>query len=97
MIDVTAVSIRVQWIRGFNGGFQQTFTIRYTDVVSGVVKEKSGIEDRVVGSGQMITDDITDGIEPETEYRVLTLWAAFPESLVLNIWISHLISTTPCR
>ena len=70
MIDVTAVSIRVQWIRGFNGGLYQTFTIRYTDVVSGVVKEKSGIEDRVVGSGQMITDDITDGIEPETEYQL---------------------------
>ena len=70
MIDVTAVSIRVQWIRGFNGGFEQTFIIRYTDVVSGVVKEKSGIEDKVVGSGQMITDDITDGIEPETEYQL---------------------------
>ena len=70
MIDVTAVSIRVQWIRGFNGGLKQTFTIRYTDVVRGVVKEKSGIEDKVVGSGQMITDDITDGIEPETEYQL---------------------------
>ncbi|KAK2139235.1 hypothetical protein LSH36_1917g00028 [Paralvinella palmiformis] len=70
VIDVTAVSIRVQWIRGFNGGLDQTFTIRYTDVVSGVVKEKSGIEDRVVGSGQMITDDITDGIEPETKYQL---------------------------
>ncbi|KAK2139284.1 hypothetical protein LSH36_1889g00004 [Paralvinella palmiformis] len=70
VIDVTAVSIRVQWIRGFNGGLDQTFTIRYTDVVSGVVKEKSGIEDKVVGSGQMITDDITDGIEPETEYQL---------------------------
>ena len=70
MINVTAVSIRVQWIRGFNGGLDQTFTIRYTDVVSGVVKEKSGIEDKVVGSGQMMTDDITDGIEPETEYQL---------------------------
>jgi len=66
VIDVTAVSIRVQWIRGFNGGFEQTFTIRYTDVVSEVVKEKSGIEDKVVGSGQMITDDI----EPETKYQL---------------------------
>ena len=70
MIDVTAVSIRVQWIRGFNGGLKQTFSIRYTEIVSGVVKEKSGIEDKVVGSGQMITDDITDGIEPETEYQL---------------------------
>ncbi|KAK2140671.1 hypothetical protein LSH36_1280g00089 [Paralvinella palmiformis] len=73
VIDVTAVSIRVQWKRGFNGGLDQTFTIRYTEVVSGVVKEKSGIEDRVVGSGQMITDDITDGIEPETEYQLQIL------------------------
>jgi len=73
VIDVTAVSIRVQWIRGFNGGLEQTFSIRYTEVVSGVVKEKSGIEDRVVGSGQMITDDITDGIEPETEYQLQIL------------------------
>ena len=70
VIDVTAVSIRVQWITGFNGGLEQTFTIRYTNVATGVVMEKSGIEDRGVGDGQMITDDITDGIEPETEYQL---------------------------
>ncbi|KAK2138197.1 hypothetical protein LSH36_3579g00001 [Paralvinella palmiformis] len=34
VIDVTAVSIRVQWIRGFNGGFNKHL-YRYTDVVGG--------------------------------------------------------------
>ena len=67
--DVTAVSIRVQWIRGFNGGLEQTFTIRYTNIATGVVREKSGIED-TDGSRQMITDVITDGIEPKTECQL---------------------------
>ena len=70
MINVTIVSIIVQLIRGFNGGFKQIFIIRYSDAVRGVVKEKSSIEDKVVGSGQMMTDDITDGIEPETKYQL---------------------------
>ena len=38
----TFISIRV---------LEQTFIIRYTDVVSGVVMDKSGIEEKVVGIG----------------------------------------------
>ena len=70
IIDVTAVSIRVQWTTGFNGGLHQTFTIRYTNVATGDTMEKSGIEDTGAGSGQIMTEDITDSIEPQTEYKL---------------------------
>ena len=70
VIDVTAVSIRVQWLTGFNGGSEQTFTIRYTNVATGVVIEILRIEDRGLDDGEVITYDIADGIEPETEYQL---------------------------
>ena len=67
--DVTAVSIKVQWVTGFNGGFDQTFTIRYENVASGVIMEKT-VADIGLGSGQLITENITDGIDPETLYHL---------------------------
>ena len=70
MIDVTAVSITVQWMSGFNGGLEQTFTVRYTNVATGVIREKSDIKD-TDDSGQMITDVITDGIEPEYQLQII--------------------------
>ena len=66
---MTAVSIKVQWVTGFNGGLDQTFTIRYENVASGLIMEKT-VADTGIGSGQLITENITDGIDPETQYHL---------------------------
>jgi hypothetical protein len=68
--DVTAVSVRVQWMTGFNGGLDQIFTVKYQNMATGVVMEETGITDIGPGSGQLMTQDITDGIDPETQYQL---------------------------
>ncbi len=60
---------------GFNGGSPQTFTIKYTNKVSGLSKEIPGIPDIGSGGGDyQMSHDITEGIKPETEYQ-LEIWA----------------------
>ena len=63
MIDVTAVSIRVQWIRGFNGGLKQTFTIRVTE--------------KNIGAPEF--DLVADAKVDENQTKAITIHAVDPD------------------
>ncbi len=62
----TCVSVTLQWLRGFNGGSEQTFTITYTDIDTSDEYTESDIED--TRDAEMIWK-VTNGIVPSHRYR----------------------------
>ncbi|KAJ8308129.1 hypothetical protein KUTeg_013003 [Tegillarca granosa] len=58
-------SVKVTWKRGFNGGHEQTFVIRYTNTDSLETKETTK-EDNNLNSNYTIE---IDGLEPSTTYH----------------------------
>ncbi len=62
----TCVSVTLQWLRGFNGGLEQTFTVTYTDLNTSQEYTVSDIEDT---RDEEIIWKVTDGILPSHRYR----------------------------
>ncbi|KAJ8307696.1 hypothetical protein KUTeg_014746 [Tegillarca granosa] len=58
-------SVKVTWKRGYNGGHEQTFVIRYTNTVTQETKE-TAIEDRNQSSNYTVE---IDELEPDTTYN----------------------------
>ncbi|KAJ8319720.1 LOW QUALITY PROTEIN: hypothetical protein KUTeg_002731 [Tegillarca granosa] len=58
-------SVKVTWKRGFNGGHEQTFVIRYTNTDTKEMKETTK-EDTSLNSNYTIE---IDGLEPSTTYH----------------------------
>ena len=70
-IKATAISVTVKWKPGFDGGRRQTFTLWYSG------NGGTWIEDNIpdLGHGQTVTQKVTQGIQPEAEYK-FEVWAS---------------------
>ena len=62
--------ILVQWITGYDGGFNQSFTIKYTDVDIGIVTKTPHIKDTAPSDGRVMQYNITKGVYPGVRYKL---------------------------
>ena len=70
-VKATAISISVHWRPGFDGGSPQTFTIQYNG------NGRTWTINMIASHNpyQVITERVTEGIQPDTSYT-FTTWAA---------------------
>ena len=72
LMDITAVSMKINWTAGFNGGLQQTFTVVY--MTEGCDKEYTERvnTDLYVNKGDVVAYKLTDNltIKANTTYIV---------------------------
>ena len=72
LMDITAVSITINWTAGFNGGLQQRFTVIYQAEGSNETHEDKVISHPDVNIGDLVVHKLEDGrsIKPNTTYNI---------------------------
>lgn len=68
LLSVTTHFIIIQWLPGLDGGLDQTFTVKWTDVVTGKVSQKAGLKPEK--NELLMTLQIRDNIKPATRYEI---------------------------
>ena len=72
LMDITAVSMTINWTAGFNGGLQQTFTVLYKADGTDIEHPADVITEPEISTGDItvykLRDDAT--IKPVTSYSV---------------------------
>ena len=72
LMDITAVSIRINWTAGFNGGMKQTFTVYYQTEGSDTTYAVKVTTDPDVNKGDIVMYKLTNSstIKPMATYNV---------------------------